>query len=148
MLFRSPDRHWQDLVRGLSLEEGLSVHLAGGPEDTALGAKLSQVSPTIFDWTGQLNLQESAGLIAAADAFIGGDTGLLHCAVGVGTEVVALFGAADPARTGPFRRPEAVLRELVPCAPCRLRNCPVPGHPCLERLQPARVSSSVMRLLA
>jgi hypothetical protein len=40
----------------------------------------------------------SAGLIEAADLFVGCDTGPLHIAVAVGTPVVALFGAADPAR--------------------------------------------------
>jgi len=144
---RWPDRHWEDLVRRICLEQALNVHLAGGPEDCELGAKLSRLSPAVIDWTGRLDLRESAGLIAAADAFIGGDTGLLHIAIGVGTEVVALFGAADPARTGPYRRPESVLREVVSCSPCRKRHCPVPGHPCLERLEPSRVETSALRLL-
>ena len=139
---RWPDRHWEGLVHALSHEQGLSVHLCGGPEDVPLGAKLGRISPTVMDWTGRLNLRESAGLIETADLFIGGDTGLLHIAVGVGTEVIALFGAADPRRTGPFQSPGSVLREVVNCSPCRRRHCPVPGHPCLERLDPARVEAA------
>jgi len=144
---RWPDRHWEDLVRRLCLEQGLSVHLAGGPQDAPLGEKLARISPELKDWTGRLSLQESAGLIEAGRVFIGGDTGLLHIAVGVGTEVVALFGAADPSRTGPYRKPGAVLREVVACSPCRLRRCPVPGHPCLERLEPTRVEAVATELL-
>jgi ADP-heptose:LPS heptosyltransferase len=139
---RWPDRHWEELVRSLIHDQKLSVHLCGGPEDTPLGAKLARISGTVMDWTGRLNLRESAGLIEASDLFIGGDTGLLHIAVGVGTEVLAIFGAADPNRTGPFLKPDSVLRELVPCAPCRKRRCPVPGHPCLERLQPSQVEEA------
>jgi heptosyltransferase-1 len=145
---RWPDRHWEELVRSLSHDRELSVHLCGGPEDAPLGAKLARVSPSVKDWTGRLNLRESAGLIEAADLFIGGDTGLLHIAVGVGTEVVALFGAADPRRTGPFQSPDAVLREVVSCSPCRRRHCPVPGHPCLERLDPSRVEAAAALRLA
>lgn len=145
---RWPDRHWEELVRSLSHDRELSVHLCGGPEDVPLGAKLARVSATVKDWTGRLNLRESAGLIEAADLFIGGDTGLLHIAVGVGTEVVALFGAADPRRTGPFQSPDAVLREVVSCSPCRRRHCPVPGHPCLERLDPSRVEAAAALRLA
>jgi ADP-heptose:LPS heptosyltransferase len=68
-------------------------------------------------------------------------------AVAVGTHVVALFGAADPARTGPYLQPEAVLYEPAPCSPCRKRDCFVEGHPCMSQLEVAAVEARIAELL-
>jgi ADP-heptose:LPS heptosyltransferase len=88
---------------------------------------------------GRLSLKETGGLIASSRLFIGPDTGPLHMAVALGTPVVALFGAADPGRTGPYGRPDAVVTHVVPCSPCRRRECNVAGHPCMSDLEVATV---------
>jgi heptosyltransferase-1 len=49
-------------------------------------------------------------LLKTADCVVGGDTGPLHLAVGLGTPVVALFGPTDPTRNGPFPPGDIVLR--------------------------------------
>ena len=47
-----------------------------------------------------------------------GDTGPMHLAAAVGTPVVALFGPADPNRTGPYGDDHIVIRKPFPCGPC------------------------------
>ncbi len=49
-------------------------------------------------------------LIAKSSLFIGNDSAPLHIAVGFDRPLVALFGPTDPARVGPFRRDDAVIR--------------------------------------
>jgi heptosyltransferase-2 len=71
----------------------------------------------------------------------------MHLAAAVGTPVVALFGATDPGISGPRGGLATVVSEPVPCAPCFLRECPVPGHPCLSRIAPARVRDAVLDAL-
>jgi hypothetical protein len=48
-------------------------------------------------------------------------------------------------------RPWSVRHELlyvdVPCAGCRARACPVPGHPCLGGVEVADVVAAVDRLV-
>lgn len=41
---------------------------------------------------------------------VGGDTGPLHLAIALGTPAVALFGPTNPARNGPYRSQDIVLR--------------------------------------
>ena len=41
-----------------------------------------------------------------------------------------------------------VLYRKVDCAPCYLKECPVPGHPCLDQFHVERVHHEVMTLLA
>jgi ADP-heptose:LPS heptosyltransferase len=42
----------------------------------------------------------------------------MHIAAAVGTPVVALFGASEPARTGPYGRIHTVIRSELSCSPC------------------------------
>ena len=39
-------------------------------------------------------------------------------------------------------------RQDAPCAGSRARRCPVPGHPCLDGVEPAEVVDAIDRLLA
>jgi len=59
-------------------------------------------------------LKHYACLAQRADLYFGGDTGPMHIAAAVGTPVVAVFGATDPAKHAPYRRPHEVLRDETP----------------------------------
>ena len=130
-----PAERWRELLARLASERG-PIALSGGPADRALAGELMRGAPPgVLDTVGRLSLRETAGLIAASETFIGGDTGPLHIAVALGTPVVALFGAADPTRTGPYRQPDAVVYKPADCSPCRKRDCHVEGHPCMAGIQ-------------
>lgn len=132
---RWPVEKWARLCERLVTELGASVHLSGGAVDRAdTRAVAANARAPLADRAGELSLKQTAGLIRSAALFIGGDTGPLHIAAAVGTPCVALFGAADPARTGPFGPAHAVVRHAVPCSPCRRRTCNVAGHPCMREL--------------
>ncbi|MFT5151297.1 MAG: heptosyltransferase-1 [Planctomycetota bacterium] len=145
---RWPAVYWAELCRELVEEFGASIVVTGGAEDRALASELQQQSGVaLVDSCGQYSLKESAGLFAAADLFVGGDTGPLHMAVAVGTPVVALFGAADPARTGPHGQSSRVVSHWVPCSPCRKRICLIEGHPCMRDLEVERVLEKIRETL-
>ncbi|MBK7876516.1 MAG: glycosyltransferase family 9 protein [Planctomycetes bacterium] len=140
---------WARVCDALVREFDAEVHLTGGPSDrdeTAEVARLASVP--LVDQAGKLSLKQSAGLIASARLFIGCDTGPLHIAAAVGTPCVALFGAADPRRTGPFGPEHAVVTHPVACSPCRRRECNVAGHPCMADLAPERVLERARAALA
>jgi ADP-heptose:LPS heptosyltransferase len=144
----APER-WAELVTRLVREGGLSVHLTGGPAERAAVDLVKRLAPVaLVDECARLSLQETAGLIESARVFVGGDSGPLHMAVAVGTPVVALYGAADPARTGPHGGARWVVSNPVPCSPCRRRTCNVPGHPCMNGLEVERVLERVRERLA
>ena len=131
-----PSAAWTELATRLADKHGAErIALVGGPSDRATAEAVCARGPRgLCNTVGQLSLQETAGLLAVSDLFVACDTGPLHMAVAVGTPVLALFGAADPCRTGPFGQAQAVLSHPVPCAPCRQRHCTVAGHPCMNEL--------------
>jgi ADP-heptose:LPS heptosyltransferase len=89
-------------------------------------------------------------VLAGAAAVVVGNTGAAHLAAAVGTPVVSLFAPVVPAvRWRPYRVRQVLLGDQdAPCRDTRARDCPVPGHPCLARVEPDDVRDAVRRLRA
>jgi heptosyltransferase-2 len=84
-------------------------------------------------------------LLSELDVVIAGDTGIGHLAAALGTPVVSVFGPTDPHLTAP-RGTVAVVRHLVPCAPCFYRACPI-DHPCLGSVTAEVVAARAWSLI-
>ncbi|MGB1745795.1 MAG: glycosyltransferase family 9 protein, partial [Limisphaerales bacterium] len=89
---------------------------------------------TTRDRTGQTNMRELAGELAACDLVVGNDTGGMHLANAVGTPVAVLFGPTNPLVTGPFFD-----------AP-RL-NCPPEGGSSIQLLEPGTVADQLVEMV-
>ena len=109
-----PENRWSnaafaELVRALASNE--DVVLTGGPEDRSLFADvLCELPAGVLDLVGRANLLELAALCRRARTMVACDTGPMHVAVASGLRVVALFGPADPVRTGPYGEGHRIVR--------------------------------------
>jgi ADP-heptose:LPS heptosyltransferase len=127
--------------------------LIGGPADreAAQGALAAGAGASgAVDLVGRTDLPQLIALLRRARLFVGCDTGPMHLAAAVGCPVLALFGAADERRTGPYGedrrgRRHLVLRETPPCAPCGKRVCPLPRHACMLDLEVERVAAAALQ---
>ncbi|MEY7981568.1 glycosyltransferase family 9 protein, partial [Streptomyces pilosus] len=101
------------------------------------------------DLGGRTGAAELAGVLAGADCVVTGNTGPAHLAAAVGTPVVSLFSPVVPAeRWRPYGVPCVLLGDQrAPCAGTRARQCPVPGHPCLEEVTACDVVAAVDKLV-
>ena len=147
-----PARAWggkrnAELVEALG-EGGRRVAVTGSPGEIDLTARVAgKMRPGVVDLGGTTNLAGLAEVLAGADAVVVGNTGPAHLAAAVGTPVASLFAPTVPAvRWHPWKVAHELLHVEVPCAGCRARVCPVPGHPCLEGVSTAEVVSAVERL--
>jgi len=88
------------------------IVLSGSERDRGAAARVVARAPEagILDLTGETSLRRLVALCARAGLFIGCDTGPMHIAAACRTPVVALFGPADPRRTGPFGPGHRVVR--------------------------------------
>ncbi|HYI19162.1 MAG TPA: glycosyltransferase family 9 protein [Solirubrobacteraceae bacterium] len=127
---------------------GRHVTVTGGPGETALTARVAGPPRTgVRDLGGRTTLPELAGVLAAARVAVVGNTGPAHLAAAVGTPVVSLFAPTVPAvRWRPWQVAHRLLFVDVPCAGCRARVCPVPGHPCLGGVAVGDVLDAVEQL--
>jgi ADP-heptose:LPS heptosyltransferase len=103
----------------------------------------------VLDLGGRTDLAGLAGVLREAEAIVVGNTGPAHLAAAVGCPVVSLYAPTVPAvRWRPWGVPHVLLGADVPCAGCRARTCPVPGHPCLEAIRTGHVLDALATLTA
>jgi ADP-heptose:LPS heptosyltransferase len=141
------DRH-AEVVAALAAA-GHNVAVTGSPGERALTAAVAGEAPgpRVADLGGETSLAGLAAVLAAADVIVVGNTGPAHLAAAVGTPVVELFAPTVPAvRWRPWRVRHELLFAEVPCAGCRARRCPVPGHPCLGQVTVADVLAALERV--
>jgi heptosyltransferase-2 len=118
----APDR-FAELVRRLA-KRGDRVVVFGGPAERELTARVA--GDVAVDLGGQTDLAQLATGIASCDLLVTNDTGPLHLAGAVGTPTVSLWGAGDPAVTGPLGASHRMLRHPeLDCVPCTKNDCPL-----------------------
>jgi ADP-heptose:LPS heptosyltransferase len=138
-----PARH-RALVAALAAR-GHRVVVTGAPAEADLTALVAGTHAV--DLGGRTSFAGLARVLAGAHAVVVGNTGPAHLAAAVGTPVVSLFAPTVPAaRWRPWAVPHELLHVEVPCAGCRARTCPVPGHPCLGGVEPGAVIAALERL--
>ena len=138
------------------VDAGRTVVVTGGPGERVAGAAVAAAGratgvhddTSVVDLCGRTSFAELAGVLAAADCVVVGNTGPAHLAAAVGTPVVSLFSPVVPAeRWRPYGVPTALLGDQdAACRGSRARECPVAGHPCLTTVSPAEVVAAVDRL--
>jgi len=147
---RWPALHWRELLGRILVGRDARVVLVGGEKDRTIARTIlgGRCWPGVVDRTGRLSIGELAALLERADVFVGADSGPAHLAAAVDTPVVVLFsGTNDPRQWRPCGRQVAVVRHEVDCSPCHRERCPMPGHPCMSRLDPERVAVEVEGVL-
>ncbi len=140
--------HNRELVSALA-DRGRRVVVTGGPNERGLTAFVAgPPRDGVVDLGGATDLAGLAALIAEADVLVTGNTGPVHIAAAVGTPVVELFPPTVPAvRWRPWQVPHVLLGDQeIACRDCRARECPVPGHPCVDTVGVAEVIAAVDRL--
>jgi ADP-heptose:LPS heptosyltransferase len=143
----SPDRHAR--LVDLLVERGRRVAVTGSAAEVELCAAVAGgPRPEVRLLAGRTDLAELAEVLAASGAVVSGNTGPAHVAAAVGTPVVSLFAPVVPAcRWRPWRVPYVLLGDqAAACAGSRARTCPVPGHPCLDGVEPEAVAAAVEAL--
>ncbi len=126
------------------------VILIGGKEDAPLADEIaSKTGSKPLNMTGKASLLQLGALLEQCDILVSGDTGPMHIATAVGTRVVALFGAADPARTGPVGSGHRLIQAAnVPCIPCRSRTCNNRTYlECMEKIPVSLVFETIRDML-
>jgi heptosyltransferase I len=87
-------------------QHGLRVILCGGPSplERETGAAIRAAAPEVpmQDQIGQDTLPQLLALLARATVLVSPDSGPAHMATMVGTPVIGLYAATNPARSGPY----------------------------------------------
>ena len=134
-------RNWSVVMVGVNADREVCRDIEQRMPKT--GTKINR----LIDFAGKSDLPTLAGMLAVARAVVSNDSGAMHLAGAVGTQVVALFGATNDTRTSPLSasadapRP-AILTHPVFCRPCMLRECPI-DHRCMRGISADRAFESL-----
>ncbi|MBI3017418.1 MAG: glycosyltransferase family 9 protein [Deltaproteobacteria bacterium] len=96
------------IVQKLHAETSFQLILIGGPEESTFIKKdiLPFIAPSVFDFSGCLNLKQLAALLKKAPLLISNDSGPVHIAAAFHTKTIVLFGkhpqGSNPQRWGPW----------------------------------------------
>ncbi|MDA8099445.1 MAG: glycosyltransferase family 9 protein [Nitrospiraceae bacterium] len=147
---RWPAQRFAELADLIAERIGGQAIIIGGPDDVPLAEQIIEASRTKpRSFAGKTSLLQLGALLERCSLLVSGDTGPMHLATAVGTPVIALFGAADPDRTGPIGAANRVIAASdVDCVPCRSRSCSNKTYlACMERITPDRVAGEITQLL-
>src|SRR5258706_3654113 len=144
-----PSKRWSkegyaNLARQLGAE-GVSVWVVGGPQEKQLAQEIVSAGGTrTRDLTGA-DLRQAIVALAAADAAVSNDSGLLHVAAALGTASIGIFGPTSPWHWAPLNPLAAVIetKSDVPCRPCHKPTCRLHHHRCMGDIPMEQVAAAV-----
>lgn len=130
--------HYATLARLLT-GQNIDVWVVGGPNEAPLAKTIAEAAGAgARDWTGP-DLRNAILALAAADAAVTNDSGLMHVAAALGTPTVALFGPTSPRLWAPLN-PLAAAIEPSGGGPLTSRR--------IDDIPPPQVFEAVQRALA
>ena len=116
---------------------GMRVILCGGPStlERATGAAIVAAAHVpIVNQIGRDTLPQMLALIGAATALVSPDSGPAHMATMVGTPVIGLYAATNPARSGPYLSRQWCVDAYAGAAQ-RFRGKPAEALPWTEKIE-------------
>jgi len=146
---RWPSASYTELARRLAAN-GISVWVLGSPAEQPLAQEVAAATPEhVRDLTGT-DLRNAILALAAANAAVSNDSGLLHVAAAAGTPSIGIFGPTSPWHWAPLN-PLAAVSEaatLPPCRPCHKPTCRVRHHRCMRDIPAKQVLEATTAALA
>ena len=146
---RWPSAYYAGLAARLAAE-GNSVWVIGGPGERELAAEIVAADPDyVRDLTGP-DLRNAILALAAAQAAVSNNSGLLHVAAAIGTPAVGIFGPTSPWHWAPLNPIAAVIETTseLACRPCHKPVCRLGHHRCMRDIPVEQVAAATRDALA
>ncbi len=142
---RWPVESFARLGRRLAKKVRCRIMVFGSPAERSLCAEVAGAcGSAAVDLSGQTTLPELAAFLSFCRVVIANDSGGMHLAAAVGARVVGLFGATDPAVTGPLGEGYRLLQAEGVRGSRRISRHSRIGEESLAYLEPGEVFEAVM----
>lgn len=149
---RWPHYHYAALAEKL-IADGYQVVLFGSAKDHPAGEDIrqsltEQAQAFCMNLAGKTSLDQAVVLIAACQAVVSNDSGLMHVAAALNKPLVALYGPSSPDFTPPLSQHAKVIRLIAGYHKVRKGDAEQGYHQSLIDIQPERVYQALSQLLA
>lgn len=148
---RWPHYHYAALAEKL-IGEGQQVVLFGSAKDHPAGEQIRQsltesAQPFCLNLAGKTSLDQAVVMIAACQAVVSNDSGLMHVAAALDKPLVALYGPSSPDFTPPLSHQAKVIRLITGYHKVRKGDAEEGYHQSLIDIQPEQVYQELSQLL-
>ncbi|MDX7998838.1 ADP-heptose--LPS heptosyltransferase RfaF [Xenorhabdus sp. Reich] len=149
---RWPHYHYAALAEELITEKGYQILLFGSAKDHEAGEDIrtllsNDARAECLNLAGKTSLEQAVNIIAACDAIVTNDSGLMHVAAALNRPLVALYGPSSPDFTPPLSNKAEVIRLITGYHKIRKGDSDGGYHQSLIDIQPERVVASLEKLL-
>jgi lipopolysaccharide heptosyltransferase II len=99
--------------------------------------------------TGKISLRQFLVLLERSNVFIGVDSGPMHMAAAMRTNVIALLGPARAEAIGPYGNGHIVItkQDNFTCSPCAQTSCKRPNNSCMQAIGVEEIWQAVKSLM-
>lgn len=112
-----------------------SIVIAGDGDRSIAEEVVASSKGKAINLAGKTGLKELVALTKRSSYFICNDTGPMHIAAALNIPVFALFGPANPVRTGPYGNNSTVIQVPLDCSPCYAQKpCTQHNWRCMKEL--------------
>jgi len=145
---RWPPEGFGRLAALLRAKLGASVVALAGPGEEGIARSAAAASDGALTPLPPMSVRRAASVLAASDAVVANDGGIMHLAVALGRPTVAVFGPTETDIWFPYegKGPFAVMTHTPPCAPCHKHYCD--SGECLKSIEPEEVLGKLGEVLA
>ncbi|MER2471029.1 ADP-heptose--LPS heptosyltransferase RfaF [Photorhabdus laumondii] len=149
---RWPHYHYAALAQQLITQKGYQILLFGSAKDHESGEDIrnsltGEAREHCINLAGQTSLEQAVNIIAACDAIVTNDSGLMHVAAALNRPLVALYGPSSPDFTPPLSDKAEVIRLITGYHKVRKGDSAHGYHQSLIDIQPEQVITSLEKLL-
>lgn len=149
---RWPHYHYAALAEQLITQKGYQILLFGSDKDHQAGEDIrallsDDAREYCLNLAGKTSLEQAVNVIAACDAIVTNDSGLMHVAAALNRPLVALYGPSSPDFTPPLSNKAEMIRLITGYHKIRKGDSDGGYHQSLIDIQPERVLSSLAKLL-
>lgn len=150
MSFAGETRLWYEdkfaaLADRINKELNIDVVFTGNRSNGMIDKIQTMMTSKVINLENKTTLLELAYLYERAELLITPDSGPMHIAAAMGTQVIALFGPSAHWRTGPYGKGHQIITANLSCSPCFLKKCPT--RQCMKNISPDQVFTVVQKML-
>lgn len=113
------------------------IILLGNAKDQAVTQLIEKHSKQkLINLCGKTSLGDAVDLLSLCSHVVSNDSGLMHIAASLNTNLIALFGSTSPNFTPPLSDHAHILKANLACSPCFKRECQYGHYNCQNLITP------------
>lgn len=138
-----PVSYFHELAKSI-IAAGYQVWVLGGPKDEEDGENIVRgLGKFAINLCGKTKLIDTIDLLSASEKAISNDSGLMHIAAAVGTQVHGIYGSTSELFTPPLTDQKIIHNLHLECSPCFKRACPLEHTDCQRKLTPEKILNTL-----